>query len=375
MKSSLTWKKVFVLMLVFIFTLTPMTAMADEVSGEGTQSSSVTSIISVEYVVSIPTSSVIDASTKTVSGVIGVKGATEAGYGLSVNQVSDKVVMNYDSDNALSIKKNSVQADLTVSKNTWFSDELQSNAGSFVYSNINLDAQGLSAGKWVGVAQWEIKYAQVSEATDIILDGGMTAETEMAIGHPAGKTEFWVPALFEENGTIYKITDLSPGFLIGAAYNTITKLHLPSTIVNVRASSLSNNVQEIDGVNITNVEDGAFNEKTALRRCDFGDHLKDIGAGAFYNCSNLCSFNFGNELTSIKMSAFSGCSALGEIILPNTLTYIGATAFSNVGASKIYIPDSVTEIGSNAFEGVAHIYYTGTADDTEGNNWGATALN
>ncbi|MBR4589194.1 MAG: leucine-rich repeat domain-containing protein [Bacteroidaceae bacterium] len=108
----------------------------------------------------------------------------------------------------------------------------------------------------------------------------------------------------------------------------------------------------------------------------FDGNVTNIGYEAFYDCESLTSITIPESVTSIGSEAFSSCGNITSINIPNSVTSIGMGAFS--GLTKILsidIPTSVESIGENAFEEVKHINYTGNAEDTNENNWGALNRN
>lgn len=341
-------KRIFALLLVMLLTLVPSTAQASEYNSVGTQESLVDATIQSSFTVSIPVTANIDAVAKTATVTYGAKAQIESGYAISIVPTTDKVEMKYTSNNVLNIKKNSVNADLVVHKKNWLCDELQNNPGSFIYSTAELNAPDLTAGTWEGTVQWAIELSPVTAATDTALKVSEPAYMT-AIGSPEGKTEYFAPSLFEYDGVMYKAVSMNAGFL--GSFNTIKKLHVPSTITVYPSGVATAALEEVDGDAITTITDGALSNKPNLKTVNF-PALVTIANGAFYNCT-----------------------ALKEITLPNTLKTIGASAFNGSGITELVVPDTVTSIGGDAFKGIAHVTYTGSAVDTNGDHWGALSIN
>lgn len=132
---------------------------------------------------------------------------------------------------------------------------------------------------------------------------------------------------------------------------------------------------EIDGVPVTSLGEGLFEENNRLREVTIPDSVTDIGPSSFENCTELTvvrlsanieriqskafsgcrslrMIQFTNGIRSIGSGAFSGCTGLTNISFPNSVTSIGADAFLNCEAlADVSIPRTVTNIGSHAFKG------------------------
>lgn len=97
---------------------------------------------------------------------------------------------------------------------------------------------------------------------------------------------------------------------------------------------------------------------------------------SFSDAKSLRSIDLSHaEITEIPENCFSGCTSLTDVKLPDTLKTIRRCGFSECTALTLTVPDTVTTIGEEAFRNVNHITYNGSADDTAGNNWGASARN
>ena len=105
-----------------------------------------------------------------------------------------------------------------------------------------------------------------------------------------------------------------------------------------------------DGV--TSIGSRAFYGCSGLTSVTIGNGVTSIGQYAFRNCSGLTSVTIGNSVTSIGQDAFSGCSGLTSITIPNSVTSIGSSAFYRCsGLTSVTIGNSVTSIGQDAFSG------------------------
>ena len=134
---------------------------------------------------------------------------------------------------------------------------------------------------------------------------------------------------------------------------------------------------------VTSIGSMAFRNCSGLTSITIPNSVTSIGNSAFMNCSGLTSITIGNSVTSIEYQAFFGCSGLTSVTIPNSVTSIGSYAFSGcsgltsitvaqgntkydsrdncnaliesasntliVGCKTTVIPNSVTSIGSMAF--------------------------
>ena len=91
-------------------------------------------------------------------------------------------------------------------------------------------------------------------------------------------------------------------------------------------------------------------ENTEIKELVIPDGVTSIGSRAFYGCSGLTSVTIGNGVTSIGQYAFRNCSGLASVTIPNSVTSIGDDAFYQcTGLTSVTIPNSVTTIGQEAF--------------------------
>lgn len=99
--------------------------------------------------------------------------------------------------------------------------------------------------------------------------------------------------------------------------------------------------------------------------------VKAISDGGFMYYGNLSEINLPKSLKTIGTYGF-GCTGLTSFVIPENVETIGLAAFaSSPFLTNVIIPNSVKVIKESAFAGVANIMYSGDAEDTEGNRWGA----
>lgn len=73
---------------------------------------------------------------------------------------------------------------------------------------------------------------------------------------------------------------------------------------------------EFEGVTITGIGDGAFQNNTQITKVSFPDTVETIGENAFAGCSGLIEIDFGSNIKTIGENAFTNCDNV------NYITYI-----------------------------------------------------
>ncbi len=80
---------------------------------------------------------------------------------------------------------------------------------------------------------------------------------------------------------------------------------------------------------LTQMNDSAFQECTALPAVTVNAALTVIPEQAFYGCSSMTTVNFSEGLQTIGRIAFANCTALEYVNIPRSVTEINTTAFYN----------------------------------------------
>lgn len=173
-------------------------------------------------------------------------------------------------------------------------------------------------------------------------------------------------------GVITKYNKLDP---------SVTDLHIPEYINNIKVKSIGNNAfyecdtlisielpqgvtsisqnafyhcEDLEYINlpsgINTIQDHAFNRCNKLKSIDIPDSVTTLGEYAFAGCFSLESIKIPSEITQIANGLLSDCTGLESIILPDNVVSLGEYAFTRCTSLKnIYIPDKVTSIGVYAF--------------------------
>lgn len=105
--------------------------------------------------------------------------------------------------------------------------------------------------------------------------------------------------------------------------------------------------EEIDGVKVEKIGDGAFASKE-LESITIANGVKKIGERAFLG-NKLKSVEIPNSVTCIDNLAFAD-SELTNVKFSKSLTYIGVEAFKDNKLEEVEIPNSVKNIDRSAFQ-------------------------
>ena len=137
---------------------------------------------------------------------------------------------------------------------------------------------------------------------------------------------------------------------------------------------------EIDGHEVVEIGDSAFENRTDLRTVMIPDSVTEIGSCAFNNCTNLSNVTLSQNLKYMEGRAFGSCEKITKIEIPKNLEWCGSTLydygpfgdctglktviFENgttkilghlfekcTGLEEINIPNTVTVIENSAFSG------------------------
>ena len=132
-----------------------------------------------------------------------------------------------------------------------------------------------------------------------------------------------------------------------------------ASVISIRSLNLPDTLQSIG--------QQAFYEMTNLRTITLPEGITSIGQNAFACCTSLSSIFLPSSLRTIAGSAFTECYALKEMIVPEGVTSIGMYAFeSDTALERIVLPASLQTVGRaicGNCPNLAHVYYTGSADD------------
>lgn len=138
---------------------------------------------------------------------------------------------------------------------------------------------------------------------------------------------------------------------------------------------------EINGLTVTKIENGAFFEQKDIISVTIPSTVNEIGAGAFGECCNLTNLVIPETVEKIGENAFWGCTGLADkngfviinnimfgyfghdetVSVPDGIRAIGGGCFchNNINNLKniksVILPDSVQKIGELAFGGCINL--------------------
>jgi hypothetical protein len=166
-----------------------------------------------------------------------------------------------------------------------------------------------------------------------------------------GKTQTELIIPYEINGV--EITAIQDSAFIRCS--SLTSIDIPNSVTSIGHNAF-NNCTGLTSINIpnnvTSIGSGVFAGCTSLTSINIPDSVTSIGSGVFAGCTSLTDVKISNRLTSIGMTNFNSCTSLKSINIPDNITDIGSLAFRGcTSLTSINIPDSVTSIGNSAFKG------------------------
>ena len=164
----------------------------------------------------------------------------------------------------------------------------------------------------------------------------------------------------------------------GGAFNgckSLTSVTIPDSVTSIGEGAFED-CTSLTSVTIpdsvTSIGERAFSYCTSLTSVIIPDSVTLIDNDAFQGCESLTSVTIPDSVTSIGYHAFDSCKSLTSVTIPNSVTSIGGDAFWGcTSLTSVTIPDSVTSIGNGAFAsctsltgiwvGESNSYYSGNA--------------
>ena len=165
------------------------------------------------------------------------------------------------------------------------------------------------------------------------------------------------------------------GFEKSASVRGGQKVVIPDTynglaVTSVKSGAFENSDKIVSvkaGNNVKNIGDKAFASCTALTEVEIGNNVTEVGEYVFFGCTALEKVVFPGNLRILTRGMFSGCSSLKEVAVPDSVKEIRGSVFYNCSSLKsVSLGNSVTLAGLSAFYGCAgieNVYYSGGLAD------------
>lgn len=180
---------------------------------------------------------------------------------------------------------------------------------------------------------------------------------------PAGSSATGVGAYAFYGTALTGFNGITVGTLEDGAFENCTALTSVSFSGNVALTELGDGVFKDCSslasvsipVGVTTISRQAFMNCEALTSVRYANAaiINEIGESAFKNCASLVSITFpGDTLATISASAFEGCASLASIALPDTLLNASDNAFKDCASlTELTVPDSVVRMGNGIIAG------------------------
>ena len=185
-------------------------------------------------------------------------------------------------------------------------------------------------------------------------DFTVTSNNREMVGYTGEENEnLVIPAVFEDNGTWYRVTTIGDDAFIECS--NLASVTIPDSVTSIGYMSFysCDNLTSVTIPNsVTSIGERAFFDCSKLASAVIPDSVTIISDYAFYDCTNLTSVTIGDSVTIIGDYAFYSCSNLTNVTIGDSVTIIGDHAFRDcTNLTSVIIGDSVITIGVWAFAG------------------------
>ncbi len=156
------------------------------------------------------------------------------------------------------------------------------------------------------------------------------------VGYTGTASTVSIPSTVSDGSNTYTVIDIGTLESSVLAYNTVSRVILPETIINIGANAF----KDMDALMMINlpdsilrVEESAF-EGTGVQNVVFTDNLRVVEANAFAD-SGIIDLQLGTLLRKIEAHAFQNASWIEELAITENIDVIEETAFSGANIIKI----------------------------------------
>lgn len=172
---------------------------------------------------------------------------------------------------------------------------------------------------------------------------------EKSVAAPIAKGRHWVPVMI-----------MVLLFSIGTGLFFLLPEQYDSTMVDNSTPWFSVK----DGILYFDESKYSGSEELVIPESINGVSITAISDGCFQNCTDFSAVYLPVSLNAIGESAFQGCTTLRGISIPKSVTFIGRRAFYGcIALEAVELSDQMKRIGDNAFANcirLKYIFYSGT---------------
>ncbi len=326
------------LALCLVFSLLPVTALADDAPTSGTCGDNLTWVLA-------------DDGTLTISG----EGAMRNRYYLSQNAEGQVVTSAPWGEYYKSIKSVVIEDGVTsISDNAFH--------GCSSLTSVTLPGSITSVGNdaFFGCSSIKNVYynGDISSWLEISFDG--------AYANPCchGASLYFNGELVTKVVIPNGVTSIGDEAFSGC--DSLTSVTIPSSVTSIGDYAFAG-CDSLTSVaipdSVTSIGSCAFELCDSLASVTIGSGVTNVGESVFSDCGRLTIVSISNGVTSIGVHMFSGCSKLTSITIPNSVTSIGDCAFARCKSlTSVTIGNGVKSISNSAFRyinDIENVYYTG----------------
>ena len=185
-------------------------------------------------------------------------------------------------------------------------------------------------------------FAGCASLTSVTIPGSVTSIGGAAFSDCTSLTSVTIPDSVTSIGD-YAFSDCT----------SLTSVTIPNSVTSIGHDAFYN-CASLTSVMIpdsmTSIGNDAFHYCKSLTSVTIPDSVTSIDVNAFAGCTSLTSVEIPDSVTSIDGGAFYNCKSLTSVTIPDSVTSIGDGAFAYcTSLTSVAIPDSVTSIGDGAF--------------------------
>ena len=156
------------------------------------------------------------------------------------------------------------------------------------------------------------------------------------VGYTGTASTLSIPSTVSDGTNTYTVIDIGTLESSVLAYNTVSRVILPETIINIGANAFKG-MDALMMINlpdsILRIEESAF-EGSGIQNVIFSDNLRVVEANAFAD-SGIIDLQLGTLLRKIEAHAFKNASWIEELTITENMDVIEETAFSGANIIKI----------------------------------------